>query len=29
VPRLDDEGRVVGLLSQATLSRYLPEARSV
>jgi osmoprotectant transport system ATP-binding protein len=27
VPRLDDEGRVVGLLTQAMLSRYLPEAR--
>lgn len=29
VPRLDDEGRVIGLLSQTTLLRYLPEARSV
>jgi osmoprotectant transport system ATP-binding protein len=29
VPRLDDDGRVVGLLTQATLSRYLPEARPV
>jgi osmoprotectant transport system ATP-binding protein len=29
VPRLDDDGRVVGLLSQAILLDYLPEARSV
>jgi osmoprotectant transport system ATP-binding protein len=29
VPRLDDDGRVVGLLSQAMLLNYLPEARSV